>query len=153
MSRLVLRGPGTFFYFVCLPHSHVSVFELCPAPTPPRDVPLGLEGTEKKRSCQWTETGIGEPRYLWTHALLFLRTPKYTVHNLYYLSPSLFGVRSRAKRGLRSLSAICLSMSVSVCPSVRLSAIWREKGNRACLQQQVAEILFQAGCRLRETLS
>lgn len=86
MSRPALRRPdalSTFpFPLVSLPHTHSSVLELCPAPTLPRDVPLGLEGTEQKRARQRPEMGedgdqcsqsIGKARHLCEHASLCAR--------------------------------------------------------------------------------
>lgn len=73
MSRLVLSPAGAGrlvsfpFSFVYLPHPHASVFQLCPAPTPPGDVPLGLEGTEQKRFCQQTEMGKDGDKCLQGH--------------------------------------------------------------------------------------
>lgn len=103
--------------------------------------PWVLRGPNKRGSVsrqRWAKMetnaykGIGKPRYLWKHAILFVCAREYMVHNLYLRSFSLsFGVRSRAKRGLRSLSAICLSMSICECLPVCLSVCLEGEGEQS----------------------
>lgn len=50
------------FSFAFLAHTPSSVFGLSAVPTSPKAASLGLEGTEQRGTCQWSNEGVVEDK-------------------------------------------------------------------------------------------